>query len=79
MMLCICFNTQTCRQLNDCLMHSHLLPMQDMMKMPVPRMSASAVLQEHVNPEHAAHFAAVDSNKDGRMMSDTDLPAVNDK
>jgi hypothetical protein len=53
--------------------------MQDMLKMPMPRMSASAILQEHVNPEHAAHFAAVNGDKEGVMTSDTDLPKVSDK
>jgi hypothetical protein len=44
--------------------------MQDMVKMPMPRMSASAILQEHVNPEHAAHFAAVNGNTDVGMTQD---------
>lgn len=32
--------------------------------MPVPFKSPSAVLQYHVNPEHAAHHAAVKSRDD---------------
>lgn len=50
-----------------------------MMKKPVPFKSASAVLQEHVNPEHAAHFAAVNAQKDPDALAPGDLPSVADK
>jgi hypothetical protein len=43
-----------------------------MMKRPVPFKSPSAVLQEHVNPEHAAHYAAVNAKKDVNV--DTSAP-----
>lgn len=54
-----------------------LLPgtvLQDMVKRPVPFKSPSAVLQEHVNPEHAAHYAAVNANKDINTPAPGDLP-----
>ena len=47
-----------------------LVAVQDMMNKPVPFKSPSAVLQQHVNPEHAAHFAAVDGMKDVDMVDD---------
>lgn len=61
-----------------------VLYLQDLMKKPVggkngmPFRSVSAVLQEHVNPEHAAHFAAVNAGKDaGAFAGDApgDLPS----
>lgn len=48
--------------------------LQDLMKRPVPFKSPSAVLQEHVNPEHAAHYAAVNANKDVDLKTPGDLP-----
>jgi hypothetical protein len=59
-----------------------LLPLmlQDLVKNPsaAPFRSPSAVLQEHVNPEHAAHFAAVNAGKDVDMdlSLDPSLPKV---
>jgi hypothetical protein len=35
----------------------------------VPFKSVSAVLQEHVNPEHAAHFAAVKAGTDAEAFA----------
>lgn len=53
---------------------------QDLMKRPAPFKSPSAVLQEHVNPEHAAHFAAVNNNKDtDSKLAPGDLPSAADK
>ncbi|WIA36283.1 hypothetical protein OEZ86_007609 [Tetradesmus obliquus] len=49
---------------------------QDKMKTPVPFKSPSAVLQHHVNPEHAAHHAAADAKdvaydgNDGKVAMD---------
>lgn len=55
-----------------CLLHVGL---QDMVKKPVPFKSPSAMLQEHLNPEHAAHFAAID--KDVGMSAGSDsLPSA---
>jgi hypothetical protein len=42
-------------------------------KQAVPFKSPSAILQEHVNPEHAAHFAAVAGNKDTAATSDASM------
>jgi len=51
--------------------------LQDLAKKPVPFKSPSAVLQEHVNPEHAEHFANVakdDKDVDSRSTGG-DLPS----
>eukprot|EP00882_Tetradesmus_deserticola_P014537 GHRQ01015460.1.p1 GENE.GHRQ01015460.1~~GHRQ01015460.1.p1 ORF type:complete len:355 (+),score=124.76 GHRQ01015460.1:692-1756(+) len=50
---------------------------QDKMKMPVPFKSPSAVLQSQVNPEHAAHQAAVDA-KEVSYDGDDDKLRFND-
>lgn len=42
-------------------------------KQAVPFKSPSAVLQEHVNPEHAAHFAAVAANNKDPALSDASM------
>jgi len=47
---------------------------QDLAKKPVPFKSPSAVLQEHVNPEHAEHFANV-VKEDKDVGSVSDLPS----
>eukprot|EP00775_Hariotina_reticulata_P005975 gene5975-6214_t len=48
---------------------------QDKMKKPVPFKSPSVVLQEHINPEHATHFAAVASGGSAKdVQQGLDLP-----
>jgi AGZA family xanthine/uracil permease-like MFS transporter len=51
---------------------------QDLMKKPAPFKSPSAVLQEHVNPEHAAHYAAVNKDTNSKLTPG-DLPSATDQ
>jgi hypothetical protein len=52
--------------------------LQDLMKKPAPFKSPSAVLQEHVNPEHAAHYAAVNKDTNSKLTPG-DLPSATDQ